>query len=382
MFFSSVLDVELDMEELYATPIKKKKGKRLAKTTANEHKRKLLPGCDEVGTIIAGTYERRDSDGSDTELTSNLSDRPNSVKLDFLKNAGIQNDPYEIIGRESSFKAGLKRESNPATLQLRSDMKNNVTEGSEESIDKTDSAVTFKPGDENGGVKRLSSFKQGSSIQQQRTSIRRGKLDNNPVFENVKITPPISRDGSPLPTIRTGKENIDPTDQNKNDYEEKSNSKSNSDENVKELNLSTSNGLTKDKYKSHSYEEIWTEDPTKTGILENSAKSNSQRKSLDSPYDSLPNTNNDIGGSKDDLQTNSPKTENKFNLESSKNENDTDSGYEEIWSHRKSSVDNNIEADDAQKQVKSPHYTEIETISSGKTFKKAEDSHYVDVDLK
>ena len=45
-------------------------------------------------------------------------------------------------------------------------------------------------------------------------------------------------------------------------------------------------------------------------------------------------------------------------------------------------MDNNIEADDAQKQLKSPHYTEIETISTGKTSKKAEDSHYVGVDLK
>ena len=137
-------------------------------------------------------------------------------------------------------------------------MENSVTESSQESMDKTDNGPTFKPEDKNGGVKRLSSFKQGSNIRQQRTSIRRGKLDNNPVFENVQITP--------LPAVRT-----------------------------------------------------------------------------------------DTG---------------------------SNSGYAEIWSHRKNSRNNNIEADDAQKQVKSPHYMEIETISTGKTFKKAEDSHYIDVDLK
>ena len=369
------------MEELYAKPITKKR-KRLSKTTASEHERKLLSGYDETRAIIAGTYERRDSYGSDTELINDRSDRPNSVKLDFLKNAGAQDDPYEIIGRESSFKAGFKRGSNHLTLQLTSDMENNVTEGSQESIDKTNSGVTSKPDYKNDGVKGLSSFKQGSSVRQQRTSIRRGKLDNNPVFENVKITPPISRDGSPLPTAITGKETTDPTDQNQYVYEDKRNSKSNSYENVKGLNLSTSNDLTKSKDKSRSYEEIWNEDPNKTQILQNSAKSNSQGNSLDSPYESITNRNNDITRSKDDLQTDFPKTENKLNLEQSKNENDTDSGYEETSSYRKNSADNNIEADDAQKQVKSPHYTEIETISSGKTFKKPEESHYVEVDLK
>ena len=369
------------MEELYAKPIKKKR-KRLSNTTGSKHERKLLPGYDEVRTVIAGTYERRDSYGSDTDLINNSSDRPNSVKLDFLKNAGTQYDPYEIVGRASSFKAGFKRESYPPTLQLRSDMENNLTEGSQESINKTDTAVTFKPNDKNGGIKGLSSFKQRSGIRQQRTSIRRGRLDNNPVFENVKITPPVSRDGSPLPTIRTKEGEINQAEQNKNDYEDKRNSKSNSYENVKELNLSNSNDLTKSKDKSHSYEEIWNEDPTKTQILQNSAKSNSHGNSLDSPYKSITNTNNDIKRSKDDLQTNFPKTENKIKLEQSKNENDTDSGYEEISSHRKNSADNNVEADDAEKQVQSPHYTEIETISSGKTCKKAEESHYVDVYLK
>ena len=332
------------MEELYAKPIKKKR-KRLSKTTAPEHERKLLPGYDEVGTIVAGTYERRDSYGSDTELINNSSDRPSSVKLDFLKNAGTQDDPYEVIGSASSFKAGFKRESNLPTLQLRSDTENNVTEGSQESINKTDSAVTFKPDDKNGGIKGLSSFKQGSSIRQQRTSIRRGRLDNNPVFENVKITPPVSRDGSPLPTVRTEKEKISPVDQNKNDCEDKRNCKSNSYDNVKELNLSNSNDLTKSKDKSHSYEEIWNEEPTKTQILQNSAKLNSHGNCLDSPYESITNTNNEIRRSKDDLQTNFPKTENKIKLEQFKNENDTDSGYEEISSHRKNSADNNIEAD-------------------------------------
>ena len=380
-YFSSVLDVELDMEELYAKPIKKKR-KYQAKTTTNEYEMNLLPGYVQVGTIIAGTYERRDSYGSDSELINNPMDRTNSVKLDFLNSAGIQDNPYEIMGRASLFKAGLKKESNTSTLQLRSDMENNVTEGSQESIDKTDSAVTLKPDDKNGRVKRLSSFKPESSMRQQRTSICRGKLDN-PVSENVKITPPVSRDGSPLPTVRIEKENVDSTDQNQKIDKTKRNSKSNSYENVTGINVITSNGLKNNKDKSHSYEEICNEDPTKVGILENLNISNSQGNCLDSPYQSIPNTNNEIGKSEDNLQTSFLETENKLNnLESSKNENDTDSGYEEIWSHKKNSVDNNIEADDTQKQVKSPHYTEIETISSGKTFKKAEESHYVDVDLK
>ena len=380
-FFPSVLDVELDMEEqLYAIPIKKKR-KYQAKTATSEYESILLPGYDQVGTIIAGTYERRDSYGSDTELINNPMDRTNSVKLDFLNNAGIQDNPYEILGRASSFKAGLKKESNPVTPQPRSDMENNETKTSQESIDKTDSAVTFKPDDKNGGVKRLSSFKPEGSKRQEITSIRTGKLDNQ-FFQNVQITPPISRDGSPLSTVGIEKESIDSTDQNKKINKAKRNSKSNSYENVTGVNLNTSNGLTNNKDKSHSYEEIWNEDPTKTGILENSAKLNSYGNSLDSPYESITNTNNDIRRSKGALQTNIPKTENKFNLEQSKNENDTDSGYEEILSHRKNSVDNNIEADDAQKQLKSPHYIEIETISTGKTSKNAEDSHYVDDDLK
>ena len=378
--FSSVLDVELDMEELYAKPIKEKK-KYQAKTRANEYERILLPGYDQVGTIIAGTYERRDSYGSDTELINNPVDRTNSVKLDFLNNAGIQDVPYEIIGKKSSFKAELKKESYTSTQKPRSDVQNNEAKDSQESIDKIDSAVTFKPDDKNGGVKRLSSFKPEGSIRQQRTSIRREKLDN-PVLEKVQITPPLSRDGSPLRAVRIEKEGIASADQNQKNNKTKRNNKSNSYENVTGINLNTSNGLTNDKDKSHSYEEIFNEDSTKTGILENLNISNSQGNCLDSPYESIPNTNNEIGKSKDDLQTSFLKTENKLNLESSKNENDTDSGYEEIWSNRKNSADNNIEADDAKKQVKSPHYMEIETISSGKTFKKAEDSHYVDVYLK
>ena len=368
------------MEELYAKPIKKKR-KYQAKTTPNEHERKLLPGYDEVGTIIAGTYERRDSYGSDTELINNLSDRPNSVKLDFVNNAGIQDDPYEIIGRTSSFVAGLKKENNTPTPPPRKDVRNNKKMESLESIDKTDSPVTFKPDNKNEGVKKLSSFKPGGSIRQQRTSIRRGKFNNNPVFENVQITPPVSRDGSPLPTVRIEKENIDPNDQNKKNNEHKRKSKSNSNGNVKGIDLNTSNAFT-NKEKFHSYEEIWDKDPIKTEVLENSNGSNSQADYLDSPYESIPNTNNKIRKSNDAFQNSFPKTENKFNLEQSKKENDTDSGYEEIWSHRKNSVDNNIEVNDAKKQVKSSHYTEIETISTGKTFKKAEDSHYVDVDLK
>ena len=368
------------MEELYAKPIKKKR-KYQRKTTANEHEKKLLPGYDEVGTIIAGTYERRDSYGSDTELINNLSDRPNSVKLDFLNNTAIQDDPYEIIGRTSSFVAGLKKENNTPTPPPRSNVKNNEKKESLESIDKTDSPVTFKPDNKNEGVKRLSSFKPGGSIRQQRTSTRRGKFNNNPLFENVKITPPVSRDGSPLPTVRIEKENIDPIDQNKKINEHKRNSKSNAYESVKRINLNTSNALT-NKDKSHSYEEIWDEDPTETEVLENLNVSNSQENFLDSPYELISNINSKIRKSKDNLQTNSPKTKNKVNLESSKNENDTDSGYEEIWSHRKNSAGNNIEANNAQKQVKSSHYTEIKTISSGKTFKKADNSHYVDVDLK
>ena len=369
------------MEELYAKPIKKKRKYR-AKTTGNEHESKLLPGYDEVGTIIAGTYERRDSYGSDTELINNLSDRPNSVKLDFVNTSAIQDDPYEIIGRTSSFVAGLKKEKDIPTPPPRSNVKNNEEKESLESIDKTDSPITFKPDNKNEGVKRLSSFKPGGSIRQQRTSIRRGKFNNNPVFENVRITPPASRDGSPLPTVRIEKENIDPTGQNKKNNEHKRNSESNSYENVKGINLSISNALT-NKDKCHSYEEIWDEDPTKIRVLENLNVSNSQANSLDSPYESIPNINNKIRKSKEDnLETNSLKIENKVNLESSKTENDTDSGYEEIWSHRKNSADNNIEANKAQKQLKSSHYTEIETISSGKTFKKVENSHYVDVDLK
>ena len=69
-YFSSVLDFELDMEELHAKPIKKK-GKYQAKTPTNEYERNLLPGYDQVGTIITETYERRDSYGSDTELIIN-----------------------------------------------------------------------------------------------------------------------------------------------------------------------------------------------------------------------------------------------------------------------------------------------------------------------
>ena len=368
------------MEELYAKPIKKKK-KYQAKTTTNEYERNLLPGYVQIGTIIAGTYERGDSYGSDTELINNPVDRTNSVKLDFLNNAGIQDAPYEIIGKKSSFKAELKKESYTSTQKPRSDVQNNETKDSQESIDKIDSAVTFKPDDKNGGVKRLSLFKPEGSIRQQRTSIRREKRDN-PVLEKVQITPPLSRDGSPLCAVRIEKESISSADQNQKNSKTKRSSKSNSYENVTGINLNTSNGLTNDKDKSHSYEEIFNEDSTKTGILENLNISNSKGNCLDSPYESIPNTNNEIGKSKDDLQTSFLKTENKLNLESSKNENDTDSGYEEIWSNRKNSADNNIEADDAQKQVKSPHYIEIETISSGKTFKKAEDSHYVDVVLK
>ena len=368
------------MEELYAKPIKKK-NKYQAKTTANEYERILLPGYDQVGTIIAGTYERRDSYGSDTELINNPVERTNSVKLDFLNNAGIKDVPYEIIGKKSSFKAELKKESYTSTQKTRSDVQNNEAKDSQESIDKIDSAVTFKPDDKNGGVKRLSSFKPEGSIRQQRTSIRREKPDN-PVLEKVQITPPLSRDGSPLRAVRIEKESIASADQNQKNNKTKRNNKSNSYENVTGINLNTSNGLTNDKDKSHSYEEIFNEDSTKTGILENLNISNSQGNCLDSPYESIPNTNNEIEKSKDDLQTSFLKTENKLNLESSKNENDTDSGYEEIWSNRKNSADNNIEADDAKKQVKSPHYMEIETISSGKTFKKAEDSHYVDVYLK
>ena len=351
------------------------------KISANEYERILLPGYDQVGTIIAGTYERRDSYGSDTELINNPVDRTNSVKLDFLNNAGIKDVPYEIIGKKSSFKAELKKESYTSIQKPRSDVQNNETKDSQESIDKIDSAVTFKPDDKNGGVKRLSSFKPEGSTRQQRTSIRREKLDN-PVLEKVQITPLLSRDGSPLRAVRIEKESIASADQNQKNNKTKRNNKSNSYENVTGINLNTSNGLTNDKDKSHSYEEIFNEDSTKTGILENLNISNSQGNCLDSPYESIPNTNNEIGKSKDDLQTSFLKTENKLNLESSKNENDTDSGYEEIWSNRKNSADNNIEADDAKKQVKSPHYMEIETISSGKTFKKAEDSHYVDVYLK
>ena len=69
-YFSYVLDVELDMEELHAKPIKKK-GKYQAKTTTNEYERNLLPGYDQDGTIITETYERRDSYSSDAELINN-----------------------------------------------------------------------------------------------------------------------------------------------------------------------------------------------------------------------------------------------------------------------------------------------------------------------